>query len=95
MKTRKVNELDKAFCTKGFEKKESHHTMYVLCIEGEKQGIHTYLSHGKKEYPANLMSKIKKQLKFIDNEKFEKYIDCTFTLQNYIDMLKENGIVNK
>jgi folate-dependent tRNA-U54 methylase TrmFO/GidA len=39
------------------------------------------------------MSKIKKQLKFIETDKAEDFFDCPMSEEQYIEMLKELGVI--
>lgn len=93
MKTRKTKELLNTLLRKGFslETQKSHHKCLVLIIDGRKQHIHTYFSHGKKEYDKTLMSQVKKQLKFDDSQKAEDFFDCPLSFEDYVKMLKDNG----
>ena len=72
---------------------KDHHEFYYLMINGKKQNVHTYLSHGKKDYDKSLLSQIKKQLKFDNTENLENFLDCPLTKENYIQMLIENQII--
>lgn len=93
MKVRKTKELIKTLSSKGFEcnPKTKHHQSYVLVIEGKKQHIKTYFSHGIKEYGNSLMVKVKKQLKFQETSLAEDFFDCPMTEEEYINMLKRQG----
>ncbi len=62
-----------------------------MVINGKKQAIETYFSHGEKEYGKFLMSQIKKQLKFNDFEMAEKFFDCPMIKEQSIEMLVELG----
>jgi predicted RNA binding protein YcfA (HicA-like mRNA interferase family) len=95
MKIRKSKEIVSVLLKKGFEinPKKDHHEFYYLIIDGKKHNIYTYISHGKKEYDKNLLSQIKKQLKFDTIENFENFLDCPFTKENYINMLTELGLI--
>lgn len=91
MKPRKVKDIQKVLLRKGFKlnPEKEHHQFYSLVIDGVKYPVYTYLSHGKKEYSKNLMSEIKKQLKFISTDKAEDFFDCPMSAEQYVDMLKE------
>lgn len=97
MKTRKTKDIQRVLEKKGFilEPEKDHHQFYYLVIDGKKQAIKTYLSHGKKEYDKILMNQIKKQLKFIESQKAEDFFDCPMSKEQYIQMLEENGEINK
>ncbi|MDQ3683669.1 MAG: hypothetical protein M3352_11470 [Bacteroidota bacterium] len=97
MKVRSVKDIEKALLAKGFEKdspkQKSHHSYFYFIYNGKRSDIYTYLSHGAKsnDYGPRLMNKIKQQLKFIDSKIAERFLDCPFKEQQYIDMLKEAG----
>jgi hypothetical protein len=94
MKVRSAKDIEKALLAKGFEKHSSkHHNYYYFIYNGKRSNISTYLSHGGKssDYGTNLMSKIKQQLKFNDSKTAERFLDCPFKEEQYIDLLKETG----
>jgi len=97
MKTRKTKDIKRVLEKKGFilEPKKDHHLFYYLVIDGKKQAINTYLSHGINEYGNSLMNQIKKQLKFIETQKAEDFFDCPMTKEQYIQMLEDNGEIKK
>jgi predicted RNA binding protein YcfA (HicA-like mRNA interferase family) len=93
MRTRKSKEIISALERKGFElnpDKDSH-KFYYLVRGGKKTTIYTFISHGNKEYDKNLMSIVKRQLKFRENQKMEDFFDCPMTGDDYVRMLEENG----
>jgi hypothetical protein len=97
MKVRSVKDIEKALLAKGFEKisskQKSHHNFYYFIHDGKRSDVYTFLSHGAKstEYGSNLMNKIKQQLKFQDSKIAEKFLDCPFKKEQYVDMLKNAG----
>lgn len=97
MKPRKSRDIQRVLEKKGFilEPEKDHHQFYYLIIDGKKQAIKTYFSHGKKEYDKFLMNQIKKQLKFKDTAKAEDFFDCPMSKEQYVQMLEENGEIKK
>lgn len=93
MKTRKVNEIKKVLQKKGFvlHPEKDHHQFFILHIDGIKQAVKTYFSHGKKEYGDTLMTQVKKQLKFRETAKAEDFFDCPMSGEQYVEMLRQNG----
>lgn len=93
MKTRKTKDVMNVLKKKGFElfPEKKHHKFLYLVINGKKQHIKTYFSHSINEYGGNLMSEIKRQLKFSDTKKAEDFFDCPMSGNDYIEMLKKNG----
>jgi len=96
MKSRKTKYLKKVLKKKGFElnPKKLHHEFYYLEIDGVKQHIYTYFSHGKSEYGSNLMGRIKKQLKFDTSANAERFFDCPMDKEEYIKLLKTLGEID-
>lgn len=97
MKPRKSKDIQKVLEKKGFilEPEKDHHQFYYLLIDGKKQVVKTYFSHGKKEYGKFLMNQIKKQLKFRETEKAEDFFDCPMTKEQYVEMLFELGEIRR
>jgi predicted RNA binding protein YcfA (HicA-like mRNA interferase family) len=95
MKVRKAKDIQKVLTKKGFVfyPEKDHHQFYYLEIDGVKQNVYTYFSHGLNEYGTSLMGKIKKQLKFAETTKAEDFFDCPMSGQQYVDMLKELGVI--
>jgi predicted RNA binding protein YcfA (HicA-like mRNA interferase family) len=92
IKTRKI---DSALKKKGFKivKEKEDHIYYYFFISEKKTPIHTKLSHGIKEYNDGLLSAIRKQLKFDNKEELEDFIECTKSLEQYIEMLENKSII--
>lgn len=96
MKPRKTKYLKKVLKKKGFAlyPEKNHHQFFYLEIDGIKQNIYTYFSHGKKEYGGSLMGKIKNQLKFDTSENAEKFFDCPMDKDEYVELLIELGVID-
>lgn len=96
MKVRKAKDLQKVLTKKGFVNypEKDHHKFYYLEIDGIKQNIYTYFSHGLNEYVSSLMTKIKKQLKFEETNKAEDFFDCPMSKEQYIEMLTRSGNIS-
>jgi hypothetical protein len=97
MRPRNTKDIQKVLLKKGFvlEPEKDHHQFYYLLIDGKKQAIKTYLSHGKREYDQPLMNQIKKQLKFRETEKAEDFFDCPMSKDQYVEMLIDLGEIQK
>lgn len=87
------NEIRKGLERKGWKKREGHHTFYYLKVEGLTERIHTYVSHSAKEYGKKLLGEMKRQLKFDSVEDLQSYIKCEMSHEEYIQMLKEKGLI--
>lgn len=95
MKTRKSKDLEKTLVAKGFELNPAKHShrFFSLIIDGKRSPIFTFVSHGSKTYGKELMSEIKKQMKFTSPQQLDQYFDCSMSGNDYINMLKEQGII--
>ena len=96
MKVRKVKNIVKTLKKKGFvEERDGHHALYYLYVDGLKTTIYTYMSHGpgSKDYGKKLMGQVKKQLKFEDTKKAERFLDCPMKEVEYVEMLRDLGEV--
>lgn len=90
MRVRKVKDIQKVLKKKGFilNPDKNDHKFYYLHINGKKQSIFTYISHGQHEYGKNLMSRIKIQLKFPDQQTAEDFFNCPMSGEQYVAMLQ-------
>jgi hypothetical protein len=95
MKPRKTRELNNTLLKKGFriDDGKSHHRFFYLVVDGRKSAVYTYLSHGQDEYGKPLMAKLRKQLRFPDVESAESFFDCPMTGDEYVDLLKKEGVL--
>ncbi|NJE75964.1 type II toxin-antitoxin system HicA family toxin [Thermococcus sp. ES12] len=92
----KATDIQKALKKKGFQKKEGgRHTKYILYVDGKKTRIMTVFSRGKdkKELGDDLIKRIKKQLHFDDPKKFEDFVKCPLTYEDYLTILQQKGII--
>lgn len=89
------SKLKTAMTIKGYVLKPGKkHDIYIFYYNGIKTDIRTMMSrggHGSKEFGDTLMSDIKKQMRFDNNEQLISYSECTFTLNDYTNMLSKNG----
>jgi hypothetical protein len=67
---------------------------YYLTLDGKKVGIHTFVSHGTKEYGERLIGEMKKQLR-LSKKEFIDLIDCPMTKEDYIQLLIKKGYIEK
>lgn len=92
MKTCKVRDIEAALLKKGFRVKESHHKLFYLTKGGKITGVHTFMSHGIKEYPADLLAKMRVQL-HLSGKEFDNLITCPLSGEDYLALLLERGVV--
>jgi len=95
MKPRKTKYLKKVLKKKSFQSfpEKNHHQFYYLVVDGKKESVYTYFSHGKSEYDKKLMGAIKHQLKFPTSKDAENYFDCPMSGDQYVELLREIGVL--
>jgi hypothetical protein len=79
---------------KGFAQKDTHHRMSCLCVNGRITGVHTFMSHGQKDYSADLLAKMKNQL-HLSGKEFADLIQCPLTREQYLRLLVERGVIER
>ena len=92
MKTCKARDIEAALLKKGFRSKDSHHKLFYLTKDGKITGVHTFLSHGLREYPAELLAKMQAQL-HLSGKEFEDLIACPLSGDEYLALLVERGVI--
>jgi hypothetical protein len=65
--------------------------MFFLCRERKITGVHTFLSHGVREYSVDLLSKMRSQLHISGNE-LDNLITCPLSADDYATLLEKRGI---
>ena len=94
LKLFKKRTIQKALTRKGFQLDgKSHHIQFVLVVDGCWTSVRTKVSHGGGEPGRDLISKMRKDLRFESQEDFEKFIECTLSYNEYVDYLKTKNIV--
>jgi hypothetical protein len=94
LKSCKTRDIAAALLKKGFVERSSHHKIFFLCIEGKISGVHTFLSHGVKEYNTDLLAKMRTQL-HLSGKELEDLIQCPLSGEDYVNLLVERGRVEK
>ncbi|HIH97312.1 MAG TPA: type II toxin-antitoxin system HicA family toxin [Thermoplasmata archaeon] len=94
MVVKKTRNIAAALTKKGFreEPRRKKHDFYYFYENGKKTRIWTKLSHGVSEYNDDLLTEMRKQLKFEKKKDLEKFIDCPFKKEDYLEMLREKSI---
>jgi len=92
MSPRTVRTIINSLLKKGFIEKNTHHIIFRLYVDGEKTDVCTYLSHGKHECSDSLLGKMAKQLR-LTRAQFDAFIDCTLSMEAYIEMLMAQGAI--
>jgi hypothetical protein len=94
LKTCKARDIEAALNKKGFLHKETHHKIFYLCMNGRITGVHTFLSHGQKEYSPDLLAKMRNQL-HLSGREFTDLIQCPLTGEHYLQLLVERGVIEE
>lgn len=93
----KKDAFSHAATRKGFtEKRSGHHIFYQyetpdgkLCPE-----VDTYMSHGSgNDLSDPLLSSMRRQMKFDKLADVLAFIECTFSKEEYFDLLKRKGLI--
>ena len=86
--------IRKGLKEKGFVEvsKKKDHDFYYLYVEGKKRSIFTKLSRGSgfRDYSDGLVRDVYRQIG-LSKEDFLRYLDCSLTLDRYIQMLREQN----
>lgn len=86
--------ISSSLLKKGFSEDNNDHKKYKLLLDEKKTGIHTFVSHGTKEYGEGLIKAMRKQL-HLSKREFIDLIDCPMTKEEYIQMLVEKGSIEQ
>jgi len=82
--------MRKALEAKGFRPYETHHTFYILYVDGKKTSIRTRISHGISEYGDTLLGHVRRQLGLTSKE-LQDLVECPLSGESYVALLKERG----
>jgi len=94
VKTCKTRDIESALKKKGFVQKETHHRIFYLCVNRKITGVHTFISHGQKDYSADLLAKMKNQL-HLSGKEFADLIQCPLTGERYLQLLVRRGVIEE
>jgi len=89
----KTSKIAASLLKKGFVQKETHHSYYLLFVNGKKTSIRTRLSHGSSEYGPNLLSQVKKQLGLKTMEELDDFINCPMSGEAYVELLLDRKVL--
>ena len=88
MDPRKTKDIKATLSSKGFKSEERDHSYFFLYVDDRKSSIRTKISHGSKEYGANLLSMVARQL-HLSNSQLYDFLDCPLGHEEYVTILKE------
>jgi len=88
------DDIRKALLQKGFYQRNKDHAFFYYKMN---QSIFTKLSHGSryKTYSADLLGKIKRQLKLKSMSQLIRFIDCPLTGEEYFNLLVVDKIISE
>ena len=90
--TYKTRNIESALSSKGFRGRHgSKHKIYVY-EGGSEIDIHTFVSHGVKEYGGSLLSAMRRQLK-LSHEEFDGVVTCSIDTEELAGIYSEKGII--
>jgi len=92
MSSYKAKDIEIALSKKGFRIHNSHHKLYRYYDGEEKTGIHTFISHGIKEYGDCLLTKMRKQLQ-LSKEEFADLIECPMKEEKLHEIYSERELI--
>jgi hypothetical protein len=90
MVARSTRAIKRALLKKGFTMRKTHHMEFRFMIGDTAFDIHTFLSHGLKDYGDNLLASMSKQLHLSKTELL-RFIDCTMSGAEYAVLMRERG----
>jgi hypothetical protein len=82
---------------KGFVREDSHHRFFYHECNGRRTGAYTYTSHGSKykTYSEPLFRMMKKQLRLDRIKQVEELFLCPMDGDEYIQILKGKGLLER
>ena len=87
----KINEMEKIFRKLDLKVRSTGHNYGWLIVNGRKI-LRVHYSHGKGDIPSVVVNKIRGQLK-LSQKDFVELINCPLTHEDYLNILKQKGIV--
>ena len=88
----KKAEIGKLFDKLKLDVRSTKHRYGWFTFEGKKI-LTVHYSHGKGSVPGRVSDKIRSQLK-LSQKDFRGLIDCPLTLEDYISILKQKGLID-
>jgi len=87
-----VTQLAKSLLKKGFVHDNGDHQFYRHQYKGKYTSVRTKISHGAKTYSNDLVSVVKRQMKFPSTGELRDFISCKLSADEYNEILIENGV---
>ena len=70
--------------------RKTHHMEFRYMIGDKAFDIHTFLSHGMKDYGDHLLASMSKQL-HLSKQELLSFIDCQMSGDDYLNLMRERG----
>ena len=87
----KKADIQKIFNKLGLEVRSTKHRYGWFIVDGKKI-LRVHYSHGKGDVSGKVGDKIRNQLR-LSQDDFVKLLSCPLTLQQYIAILREKGLL--
>jgi len=88
----KKSEVERLFRKLGLKVRSTGHNYGWLIVTGKKI-LRVHYSHGRGDIPDKIISKIRGQL-ILSLKDFKNLIDCLLGYGDYINILKQKGIID-
>ncbi len=91
------DEIESNLPRKGFVREDTHHRYFYHEHNGKRTGAFTYTSQGSsfKTYGAELIARMKKQLKLDTNRQVADLCLCPMTGSEYANLLAGKGVIDE
>lgn len=87
-----VDLLEKSLLKKGFTANKTHHKTFHHQYKGQFTSVYTKISHGAKTYSNDLVSVVKRQMRFNSPNQLRDFISCKISGDEYNDLLIAKGV---
>ena len=88
----KKRQAEVVFTKLRLQVQDTHHKMATLYYEG-RAILRTRISHGRGDIPSMIVAKLRGQLR-VTEEQLRNLVDCTMTYENYIELLRDKGLLD-
>lgn len=82
-----------ALTSKGFVERDVHHKRYHFIYQGRDVGVSTKISHGADSIGPALISQMRKQMRLASNADFADFVECSLSRDDYVAILKSQGVI--
>ena len=89
--------IERSLQKKGFIKKSSDHIFFYHEYKGKRTGAYTKVSYSAKKYKVygvQLIKLMKRQLLLDSIQETKQLLQCPMDADEYINILREKGVIN-